>query len=515
MIYLNTIAKNKHSAPVAKALGMRADQASTLTRDPGPRSATPASTPLYPRALKLLQGFGVMLFLWALHALAQQTQSVTLAWDPNPADPWIVGYRVYYGTASRGYTITNQVGKVARAVISGLRSGTTYYFAVTAYGTNNLDSDFSDELSCQVPASAGVPLDPVITWTPPGDLVYGTPLSGTQLNASANVPGTFIYRPPADVVLSAGTGQTLTAVFTPSDTTNYRTCTNAVTLNVLPVPLTTTPKQGSLPATAEPPPLTASDSGSAADGTSGKITAAATPTTTTGTGSPDAGTPARQAYKIEGIPPGLTLNDPNGPAALTLWGTVGASLTVQCATNRDPPYDWLTLTNLPLTDPAYSEADLPSSQSSLIALYRAFTPARQVWADPDLGRHALKLYRVIMPYDYAILASQVLRPKGYATRLIAVRMPGLAYQAVCYVIVEKAYLHYDQRTFFINLEKSGPTIREIAARVAASLNENWTSASEFTYAAGVKQMVATVVKTEPPESDPLPGTTRRSITIGF
>jgi hypothetical protein len=120
-----------------------------------------------------------------------------------------------------------------------------------------------------------------------------------------------------------------------------------------------------------------------------------------------------------------------------------------------------------------------------------------------------------MPYDYAILADQVLKPKGYPTRLIAVRMPGLAYQAVCYVTPEKAYLQYDERTYYMNLEGSGPTIREIATRVSSSLKENWTSASEFTYTDGVKQMLATVVKTDPPESDPAPGTTGRRITIGF
>ena len=30
---------------------------------------------------------------------------------------------------------------------------------------------------------------PVITWANPGDITYGTALSGTQLNAAADVPG--------------------------------------------------------------------------------------------------------------------------------------------------------------------------------------------------------------------------------------------------------------------------------------------------------------------------------------
>ena len=220
-------------------------------------------------------------------------------------------------------------------------------------------------------------------------------------------------------------------------------------------------------------------------------------------------------YMMEGMPPKLTMTNANGQMALTLSGTVGASLTVLCATNLDEPYDWLQVTNVTLTDAAYSGADTRTNQSSMNVLCQAFAPARQVWVDPESSPNGFKVYRVTMPHDYAILADQVLRPKGYATRLIAVRMPGLAYETVCYVTPESAYIHFDSRTYVINLEGSGPTIREIATRVSASLNENWTSASEFTFSNGNKQMVATVVKTQPPKSDPVPGARSQRITIGF
>jgi hypothetical protein len=36
---------------------------------------------------------------------------------------------------------------------------------------------------------------PLITWDNPSDIIVGTPLSGTQLNAKASVPGTFTYNP--------------------------------------------------------------------------------------------------------------------------------------------------------------------------------------------------------------------------------------------------------------------------------------------------------------------------------
>jgi hypothetical protein len=67
-------------------------------------------------------------------------------------------------------------------------------------------------------ATASVLLDviavqPVITWGNPADIVYGTRLSETQLNAKANVPGSFSYVPPAGVLMNAGLNQTLTVTF--------------------------------------------------------------------------------------------------------------------------------------------------------------------------------------------------------------------------------------------------------------------------------------------------------------
>ena len=58
---------------------------------------------------------------------------------------------------------------------------------------------------------------PTITWNNPADISFGTALSGTQLNATSNVPGTFTYSPSAGTVLDAGDGQILTADFVPTD----------------------------------------------------------------------------------------------------------------------------------------------------------------------------------------------------------------------------------------------------------------------------------------------------------
>ncbi len=77
---------------------------------------------------------------------------------------------------------------------------------------------------------------PVITWTTPAPITNPTPLSDTQLNATANVPGTFTYVPAAGAVLAAGT-QTLMATFTPTDGTTYSTAEATVALIVNPAPV--------------------------------------------------------------------------------------------------------------------------------------------------------------------------------------------------------------------------------------------------------------------------------------
>ncbi len=74
---------------------------------------------------------------------------------------------------------------------------------------------------------------PPITWATPANIVYGTPLSGAQLDASSTVAGTFVYSPVAGTVLATGK-QMLNATFTPTDVVDYTTATASVTLTVIP-----------------------------------------------------------------------------------------------------------------------------------------------------------------------------------------------------------------------------------------------------------------------------------------
>jgi len=71
---------------------------------------------------------------------------IKLAWDPN-TEPYLAGYKMYYGTASRSYGTPIDVGKVTQYTLTGLTAGKTYFVAVTAYGFSNNESGKSNQVS--------------------------------------------------------------------------------------------------------------------------------------------------------------------------------------------------------------------------------------------------------------------------------------------------------------------------------------------------------------------------------
>jgi len=88
---------------------------------------------------------------------ARARASVTLGWDPVTTSP-VAGYRLYQGTVSEGYTTNFDVGNMAQRTVSGLSNGVTYYFAVTSYSTNGLESDFSGEIAFTPSVGTNAPL---------------------------------------------------------------------------------------------------------------------------------------------------------------------------------------------------------------------------------------------------------------------------------------------------------------------------------------------------------------------
>jgi len=83
------------------------------------------------------------------------------------------------------------------------------------------------------------PAEPIITWTAPAPIPYGTALGSEQLNASVSAPGTLAYAPPAGTILAAGV-HTLAATFTPADPAQFTTATKSVDITVNRAPLTVT-----------------------------------------------------------------------------------------------------------------------------------------------------------------------------------------------------------------------------------------------------------------------------------
>ena len=96
----------------------------------------------------------LLLFLVGLVA----AQSVKLTWDASPSSG-VAGYRIYYGTNSRSYAFTMTAGLVQTQRVALPRRG-RWFFAVTAYDTNAVESELSNEVQYQerplAPALAGV-----------------------------------------------------------------------------------------------------------------------------------------------------------------------------------------------------------------------------------------------------------------------------------------------------------------------------------------------------------------------
>jgi hypothetical protein len=149
----------------------------------------------------------------------------TLNW-PNPA-------AIVYGTplssaqldatasVAGSFTYTPAAGTV-------LKAGAGQTLSVSFIPT-----DTSDYTGASTTATIDVAqATPTITWSGPAEIIYGSTLSSTQLDATASVPGTFTYTPSAGTVLKAGTGQTLSVSFTPTDATDYKSTSTTATINV-------------------------------------------------------------------------------------------------------------------------------------------------------------------------------------------------------------------------------------------------------------------------------------------
>ena len=194
-----------------------------------------------------------------------------------------------------------------------------------------------------------------VTWANPADILYGTNLSGAQLDATANVAGTFTYSPPLGTVLQAGASQTLSVSFTPSDTADYpNPVTQTVTINVNQAPLTITANPQTMVSGDPVPALTVSYSGFVNGDTSGSLTTQPTVSTTGTSSSPPGSYPISVSgaddpnYNINYVPGVLTVI----PTMFALGGASvsvgsGASGSSVALTANSPNAPWTAAANAP------------------------------------------------------------------------------------------------------------------------------------------------------------------------
>jgi len=154
----------------------------------------------------------------------------------TPAITWPTPSPIVQGTALSATQLNataSVLGTFAYSPAAGtvLPSGTQTLSATFTPTNATLYTTATAWMSLVVSAPPAPRRTPIITWATPAPIVQGTALSGTQLNATASVPGTFVYAPSAGTVLPAGT-QTLAATFAPADTTAYNGTTAATSLTV-------------------------------------------------------------------------------------------------------------------------------------------------------------------------------------------------------------------------------------------------------------------------------------------
>ncbi len=145
-------------------------------------------------------------FCLPLHAAQNLGQSVTLAWNPDPGTN-VAGYAIYYGTNSTSNTNRIDVGANTNATIHGLAAGLTYYFAVSAYNAQAMESAPSAPISYIVPG--------ILTMTP-------ATKSGKPMTINFPVAPGYSFTVQASVDLKTWTNLWLTGTTTSNAWVNFQ-----------------------------------------------------------------------------------------------------------------------------------------------------------------------------------------------------------------------------------------------------------------------------------------------------
>jgi len=161
---------------------------------------------------------------------------ITVLITVNKATPiitWANPAAITYGTPLSA-TQLNATANVPGSFVYSPAAGTVLNAGVNQVLSVNFTPTDANNYNTVIGRTAQITVNkanPVITWNTPAPITFGTALSSTQLNASANVPGTFIYSPTAGTILNAGANQTLSVNFTPTDANNYN-AVNGTTVSI-------------------------------------------------------------------------------------------------------------------------------------------------------------------------------------------------------------------------------------------------------------------------------------------
>jgi hypothetical protein len=157
----------------------------------------------------------------------QTSTNFVVSWSGSDVGSGLASFDIYVSEDGGPWFLWLANTTNTSAVYSGAFGHSYGFYSIAEDNVGNLQAAPSAG-----EASTIVLIAPSITWTNPADIVFGTALSATQLNAVSTVAGVYAYNPPIGTVLNAGPNQTLRVTFTPGNTNVYTMATAMVSLSV-------------------------------------------------------------------------------------------------------------------------------------------------------------------------------------------------------------------------------------------------------------------------------------------
>jgi hypothetical protein len=220
-------------SPIPQGIALSAAQLNATANIPGTLSYSPALGAVLSAGTQQLTATFTPADTTDYKVVKAHGSLTVTAPAPNaPAITWNTPATIQYGTALSSIQLD------ATASVPGTFSYSPAAGALLQAGSQKLTAIFTPADATNYSAvTSTVQLTvtqaaSVITWPALSPIHQGAALTGGQLNATANVPGTFSYSPAAGAVLPQGTQQ-LTVTFTPANATDYTSATavNSLTVN--------------------------------------------------------------------------------------------------------------------------------------------------------------------------------------------------------------------------------------------------------------------------------------------